>query len=166
MPLEPPDSHHLRAAIGWLELGNQVEANEELAKIAPDLLSHPAVLAVRYEVCLKSKQWDLAAQVAATLVKVTPQRPAAWISLAYATRRKSDGGIGLARGILTEAQQKFPGHGLIAYNLACYECQLGDLEKARGWLEKAFAGADARELKTMALTDPDLEPLWKAIGEM
>jgi hypothetical protein len=43
---------------------------------------------------------------------------------------------------------------------------LGDLEKARVWLEKAFAGADAQELKTMALTDPDLQPLWKAIGEM
>ncbi len=29
-PLEPPDSFHLEAAMGWLELGNHLEANEEL----------------------------------------------------------------------------------------------------------------------------------------
>ena len=33
--LGPPDSHHLSAAIGWLELGNVAEAGAELEKIAP-----------------------------------------------------------------------------------------------------------------------------------
>jgi hypothetical protein len=33
--LQPPNSHHLQAAIGWLELGNHKEANEELEKVAP-----------------------------------------------------------------------------------------------------------------------------------
>jgi hypothetical protein len=28
--LQPPDSLHLQAAQGWLELGDHVEANEEL----------------------------------------------------------------------------------------------------------------------------------------
>ena len=32
-PLEPPDSLHLQAAQGWLELGNHIEANEELEKM-------------------------------------------------------------------------------------------------------------------------------------
>ena len=32
--LEPPNTHHLRAAIGWLELGSHVEAGEEIARIA------------------------------------------------------------------------------------------------------------------------------------
>ena len=32
-PLAPPDTHHLRAALGWLELGNHVEANAELEQI-------------------------------------------------------------------------------------------------------------------------------------
>jgi hypothetical protein len=26
----------------------------------------------------------------------------------------------------------------IRYNLACYECQLGRLDQARAWLERAF----------------------------
>jgi hypothetical protein len=34
-PIEPPDSLHLLAAQGWLELGNHLEANEELEKITP-----------------------------------------------------------------------------------------------------------------------------------
>ena len=32
--LEPLDSHHLQAAIGWLELGNHLEEKEELERIA------------------------------------------------------------------------------------------------------------------------------------
>jgi hypothetical protein len=31
--LEPPDSTHLQAAQGWLDLGNHIEANEELEEI-------------------------------------------------------------------------------------------------------------------------------------
>jgi hypothetical protein len=42
-PLEPPDTHHLNAVLGWLELGNHVEANAELEKVTPVLRSHPAV---------------------------------------------------------------------------------------------------------------------------
>jgi hypothetical protein len=34
-PLEPPDSIHLEAAQGWLELGNHIEADEELEKTSP-----------------------------------------------------------------------------------------------------------------------------------
>jgi len=33
IPLSPPDSLHLDAAEGWLALGNDLEANEELEKI-------------------------------------------------------------------------------------------------------------------------------------
>jgi hypothetical protein len=51
------------------------------------------------------------------------------------------------------------------YNLACYESQLGRLEQAKNWLEKAFALGDARKLKLAALDDPDLQPLWKEIGK-
>ena len=49
-PLEPPDSIHLKAAEGWLELGNQPEANEELEKIAPELRVHPDVLEIRWQI--------------------------------------------------------------------------------------------------------------------
>jgi hypothetical protein len=40
----PDDALHLSAAIGWLELGNHIEANEDLEKITPDFREHPDVL--------------------------------------------------------------------------------------------------------------------------
>src|SRR5208282_4882505 len=89
-----------------------------------------------------------------------PDQPGAWISLAYAVRRKPGGGIPQARAILVQARRAFPKEQIIAYNLACYECQLGDLNAAKLWLEKACALGDANKIELMALEDPDLKPLW------
>jgi Flp pilus assembly protein TadD len=159
-PLEPPDSHHLSAAMGWLELGDVAEAGAEFEKIAPQFRSHPHVLAIRYDICAKAGKWDAAAEIARTLTQLEPHQPDAWISLAYAVRRKPGGGIPQARAILVQARRTFPKEQIIAYNLACYECQLGDLNAAKLWLEKACTLGDANKIKLMALEDPDLKPLW------
>jgi len=164
-PLEPPDSHYLSATIGWLGLGNVAEAGAELEKIAPLFQSHPDVLAVQFDIHASTGKWDAAAEIAGTLTRLEPEEPGAWISLAYATRRKAGGGIPLARAILIQAQRTFPRKPIIAYNLACYDCQLGDLNAARSWLKKACALGDARKIKHMALQDPDLEPLWPDLRE-
>jgi Flp pilus assembly protein TadD len=159
-PLEPPDSHHLSAAVGWLGLGDAAEAGAELEKIAPQFRSHPHVLAIRYDICAKAGEWDAAAEIARALTQLEPHRPGLWVSLAYAVRRKTGGGIPQAREILVQARRAFPREQVIAYNLACYECQLGDLTAARSWLEKACALGGAKKVKLMALEDPDLKPLW------
>jgi len=57
-PLQPPDSIHLEAALGWLELGNYPESNEELEKITASLRSHPDVLEVRWQIYAKFKKWE------------------------------------------------------------------------------------------------------------
>ena len=57
-PLTQPDSHNLAADQGWLELGNHLEANEELGKITPALRAHPGVLEVRWHVHAKEKKWE------------------------------------------------------------------------------------------------------------
>jgi len=164
--LEPPDTHHIRAAEGWLGLGNLVEAGEELNKITPAHLSHPAVLSFRYEIYAKAKHWEIAAEIAGKLVKLTPDQPSAYICLAYATRRKEGGGIPDARQILTEAEAKFPHEYLIRYNLACYECQSGNLKLAKKLLERAIVMAGKTDIRKMALDDPDLEPVWRDIPEI
>jgi len=61
---------------------------------------------------------------------------------------------------------KFRTNATLRYNLACYECQLGRLEQAKLWLEKAFQLGDAKAMKLAALDDRDLEPLWKEIGNI
>ena len=165
-PLQPPDSHFVSAAAGWLGLGNWQEAGEELKHINPALSSHPDVLAVRYEILAKAGHWELAAETASAWTKTAPGERGAWIAQAYAARRKPGGGISPAKAILAAARQRFPNEPLIAYNLACYECQLGNLTQARSWLREAFKLGDARQLKQMSLQDPDLEPLRPEITQM
>jgi len=70
-----------------------------------------------------------------------------------------------ARDNLLLVVDKFPVNATMRYNLACYECQLGRLEQAKHWLEKSFELGDARAMKLAALDDPDLQPLWKQIGD-
>jgi tetratricopeptide (TPR) repeat protein len=67
---------------------------------------------------------------------------------------------------LLPAAAKFPKHWLIRYNLACYCSQLGRLQEAMQWLEKAIGLADKSEVKAMALADPDLEPLRREIRKI
>jgi Flp pilus assembly protein TadD len=68
-----------------------------------------------------------------------------------------------ARDQLLPAVTMFTKETTIPYNLACYECQLGNLEAARDWLHQALdrhKSADGRrEQLAMALADPDLLPL-------
>jgi len=158
-PIEPPDSHFVSAATGWLELGNSREAAAELEALPPVLAQHPEVLRVWYQIHAHENRWDLASETASTLAQTTPEDPQAWTHLAYATRRKPGGGIPPAKEILAAARQRFPSEVLIAYNLACYECQLGNLPQARDLLREAFKLGNSTELKNMSLQDPDLEPL-------
>jgi len=51
-PLEAPDTHYLRAAQGWHELGDLIEATRELEKITPSQWAHPEVMEVRAKIGL------------------------------------------------------------------------------------------------------------------
>lgn len=161
--IEPPDSHRLLAAQGWAELGVFADAEAELNEISEPLQRHPDVLTCRYELYARFNRWDLAAGVAQALVEGFGQDVGAWVSLAYAVRRKSGGGIPQAREVLQKARELFPAETLIAYNLACYDCQLGDETAAMQWLKQAILLGGKKEVKDMALKDSDLKPLWQKI---
>src|ERR1043166_3079457 len=77
-PLEPPDLHHLRAASGWLLLGADDEAAEDLKRIDPLLHSHPDVLEVRWQMHAKAKRWDTCLDIASAIVEIAPDRPSGW----------------------------------------------------------------------------------------
>src|SRR5438445_7896764 len=126
--LEPPNTHHLSAAIGWLELGNHVEAGEELAKISLPFLEHPDVLEVRWAICAAGRSWEAALGAAELLLAKAPERVSAWIHHAYALRRVKTGGLQQAWEALRPAVEKFPKETIIPYNLACYSAQLGRLD--------------------------------------
>jgi hypothetical protein len=68
-----------------------------------------------------------------------------------------------ALAVLLPMADKFPDQYIIPYNLACYCCQLGELKESLQWLGKAIDLAGKKEIRLMALEDPDLEPLRKQI---
>lgn len=68
--------------------------------------------------------------------------------------------------ILSSVADKFPEEPTVLYNLACYQCQLGNLPEAWNLLEKAFDTGDPKRLKLMAQDDKDLEPLWLDIAQI
>src|SRR5664279_2801766 len=161
-PLAPRDTFHFLAAQGWLELGNPAEANAELEKLAPQLRVLPAVLNLRWLIYVAAEDWGAALDIAAALIQLDPEDPVGWANRSYALhelKRTAE-----ARDNLLRVVDRFPASATMRYNLACYECQLGRLEQAKRWLEKAFALGDARKMQLAALDDPDLQPLWKEIG--
>jgi predicted Zn-dependent protease len=162
-PLDVQDSFRLQAAEGWLGLGDIESASNELKEVSPAEHKHPAVLCIRYQIHAQSEQWDDAVKIAHDLMKTLPDEAFVWINLAYATRRKTNGSISEAKGILVGAQPKFPKHYLFPFNLACYCSQLGEFKEAKQWLKKASKIDDAT-IKKMAVDDDDLQPLWASMG--
>ena len=65
-----------------------------------------------------------------------------------------------AKEVLLNAEPKFPKEA-IKYNLACYFCQLGEIETATNYLKKAFE-IDLN-WRMAALDDEDLKPLWESL---
>lgn len=162
--LEPPDSHFVLAAQGWLELGLPAEAQADLARVAASQHQHPAVLDVRWEICARAKRWDEALSVAETMVVVEPEDPGCWVRRSYALhelRRTQEAWDGLITVL-----DRFPTVSVIPYNLACYACQMGRREEAWARFRQAMQVGDPAEIKALALRDPDLAPLRPEIEAM
>ena len=164
--LEPSDLHHLNAALGWLGLDNPADARVELDAIAPAQQPHPAVLEARWLLCVHEKNWRDALAVAEKELAAALDDCAGWLHRAYALRRLPDGGLSRAWDALLPAAEKFPKEPAIAFNLACYACQMQQLDQARRWLQRAMKIGGREAIRKMALADDDLKPLWVEIREL
>ena len=158
--IEPPDSHYLSSAVGWMELGNLTEANLELERLSPAVWQHPEVLEVKWLLDSKAERWDCCLKWAESLLNVAPENPTGWIHRAYALRRVGGGGLTSAFEALLPAVEKFPQEAVIPYNLACYLCRMGRMEECRHFLEISFKRGNSKAMKKMALQDEDLKELW------
>src|SRR4030095_88246 len=160
MPLEPPDQQHWQAAVGYVELGMFQDANDQLEKIDPFNRAAPEVLAVRLGIYHGLKKWELMREMPKRLADFQPN-DIQWItSYAYATRRAES--IPAAKEILLNAETKFSKEAIIKYNLACYFCQMGEIETAKEYLKRTFE-IDSN-WRSRALDDDDLKPLWDSLG--
>ncbi len=157
-PLEPPALHLVKAAYGWLELGNVPEALAELQRLPADCRALPGVRVARLDCLMAAKDWDAAVVLASDLCGEHPGEPGLWLHWAYAKRRCTEGNIESAHYILSQRLDDFPDEWLIPYNLACYLCQMDRLEEAQAMLDRARAQG-GEKVDAMAKEDEDLAPL-------
>ena len=143
------------AASGFAELGLYQEAVEELEDLPESSRDDIPVLATWLQVYQSWGKWSEAGAVAEHLIQKEPAEADWYIALGFAVRRAQS--LSAAEVILSAALRKFPTNATIHFNLACYYTQLGDLDKARLYLEKATAIDET--FKKVALTDPDLRAL-------
>jgi tetratricopeptide (TPR) repeat protein len=149
----------ISAAQGYIELGMPLEANDELEQVDPDQRAHTEVLGIRVRIYCALKNWYLMQTVAKRLTLIEPEKAEWAISWAYATRRADS--LNAARIILVDAIDRLPDTAVLHYNLACYECQLGNLDEAKSRLKRAFALEP--QYRLVALDDEDLEAVWLSL---
>ena len=146
--------------MGWLELGNELEAQLELDRIDEGLRNHPEVLKVRWRICAKTNNLDSAVELARAIIQ--GQNCPILSRAELLADSRSDR---LSPDALDPLDAGFPLFFAIPYNMACYACQSGNLTEAWDWFQIATEMVTTDEARKLALRDPDLEPLWgKIIG--
>ena len=165
-PLSPADRTHLRAAEGWLDLGNHVEAIAELEKVAPANRAHPDVLQVRWRVYAKAGKWDACLDIATALTQMTPRRRFGWVHRAISLDRLQRPAE--AKEVLLSAVGKLGSSSTVAFRLACVCARLGQLVEAKRWVKEAIDLAGDKgaldRLRLRVLDEPALESFWRQIG--
>ena len=156
--------HRLNAVAGWLELGNSQEARSELENLPEEARGRAEVLEMRWMVDVAEQDWEKALATAQQFTELFPDNAGGWLHQAYAMRRAKGGGLDAAWNFLRPALHRFSDEPVIAYNLACYACQMEQMTQARELLREALRRDPTRnQVKRMALADADLEPLWEEI---
>jgi predicted Zn-dependent protease len=145
----------IRAAQGYWELGMCEDALLELDTIPGMVQDRPDVLEMRLVVLMHIQRWHDALNVSRRLIEVMPRAAAGFIHQAFCLHELGE--TTQARKTLLEGPESLLKEPTYHYNLACYECILGNLEAARRHLE-ASVMMDSR-FREFALKDPDLKAL-------
>lgn len=145
----------LLAAQGYCELSMHDDALTELDALDAEWRARPEALEMRTLVLMQAKRWKEASQSSQRLCKAAPESGAGWVHLAFCLHEM--GYSAEARATLLAGPASLKQEPVFFYNLACYECQLGNLDGARTLLEKSFEMD--KKYREFARTDPDLAPL-------
>lgn len=155
--------HVIRAAQGWYELGLSDDAEKELASLPPVLQLAPEVLKLRFHVARARKRFDDALVMASSLIDVAEGEMWGWLYRSQALHWL--GRTGESFDLLLPVRKNWPKAFEIPYDLACYCAQSERVEEARSWFTKAMSlTKNQAAVKSMALNDPDLQPLWVEIA--
>ena len=145
----------LLAAQGYSELGMHDDALAELDSLPGQEQTDATVLETRVIVLMHAKRWDAALKASQQLCRVGPELPTGFIHAAFCLHEL--GRTVDARDFLLGGPSSLHGLATFHYNLACYECRLGQLDLARAHLDRSVQ-LD-KQFRHLAKTDPDLEAL-------
>ena len=131
------------------------DALAELDEIPADVQDRSDVLELRLVVLMHIQRWHEALNFSRRLIKTMPKAAAGYIHQAYCLHELGE--TKLAKKTLLEGPDSLLKEPTYHYNLACYECILGNLESAKRHLE-ASVMMDTR-FRDFARNDPDLKSL-------
>jgi hypothetical protein len=150
------DLLHLNAAAGFLQIGEPMDAWNELEEITAANRAEIEVLTVRLAVCRALEKWELAEEVARYLVKHDPHNVMHVVALAEAVGHRE--GPVAAAAVYEFAVEWFPDFGMLRVSLAVELTKAGQVEDAKKVLKVAFE-LDP-DLRLVALDHPGLEEVW------
>jgi predicted Zn-dependent protease len=150
------DQLHLNAAAGHLQLGDAMDAWHELEMIAPLNRAKTEVLTVRLAVCRALKDWELAEDIARTLIKREPENVMHIVALAEVMGQRE--GPVAAAAVYEFAIDRFPDFAPLRVSLAVELVKAGQIDDAKRVLKTAFE-LDP-DLRMVALDHPGLEAIW------
>ena len=143
------------AAQGYHELGLWREAWRELDALSDAAQHRPDILEMRILILINERKWREALAISRQLAEAAPQEEGGWVHSAYCLHEL--GRTREAVQALLAAPATLREKAIYHYNLACYSCVLGQIDKAREALFRSFA-LDKR-YRDFARSDCDLEPL-------
>ena len=155
MPLSPTNQLHLNTAAGLLQIGEPMDAWHELEMIAPLNRAQTEVLTVRLAVCRALKDWELAEEVARTLIKREPHNIMHVVALAEVMGRRE--GPVAAAAVYEFAIDRFPDFAPLRVSLAVELVKAGQIEDAKRVVKMAIE-LDP-DLRLVVLDHPGLDAL-------
>lgn len=148
-------SKRLNAAEGFLNLGMLDEAEAELVGLGAEAQDCAQFWRLGLAVAMAQRRWEEGIIRAEVLVTLCPEAADGYLHLAFCLHEL--GQTSEARKVLLSGPPPLRGTPIYFYNLACYEAQLGNVERARELLEVALQLDPG--YREVAKTDPDLAPL-------
>jgi tetratricopeptide (TPR) repeat protein len=149
----------LLAAQGYCELEMYRDAIAELHTLPEETQQHPMVLEMRLVILMQAKHWEEGLETSRQLYAVKPDGDAGYIHAAFCLHEL--GRTDEARTVLLSGPESLHTDATYHYNLACYECILGNVDLARAHLDRSVQ-LD-KKFKNYAKTDPDLAGLREAV---
>ena len=144
------------------EVSDELDTTEWDERMDPEILAVRVdiQLAIRVDLCMAIKKWNLAAEISKYLVEKYPDQPQWWVHWANALKEMEK--VEEAKDVAMRGLKMHRDVTAIHFNIACYDSLMGRFRSARKRLNRAIK-LNPR-LRVLSINDPDLAGLWNRYG--